>query len=118
MAEYWIAPEKSNLALAESNLNRAVARLWEEEYDLVLNNNTPVDALNLRLSEENIALSGDGLIVGALNEEERLTESNLAVLYELSGMFSPSTVLHCESDSDFNLVLIADENGRLEEDII
>lgn len=44
MSKYWIDTEKSNLALAESDLNRAVARLWEEEYNLILKNNTPVDA--------------------------------------------------------------------------
>lgn len=118
MAKYWIDPEKSTLALNANKLSSAVAKLWEEESDQLLKNNTVVDAINMYLNEENLMLVSDGLTIQTLNQEEWLTESNLSALYELSDSFAHDTRLYCESDEDFDLTLTADINGELEEDII
>lgn len=118
MAKYWTDPEKSTLALDANKLSSAVAKLWEEEADQVLKNNTLADAINLHLNAENLTLISDGLTIQTLNQEEWLTESNLSALYELSGSFAYGTTFRCESDEDFDLTLTADSNGVLEEEII
>lgn len=118
MAKYWIDPEKSTLALDANKLSSAVVKLWEEEADQLLKNNTVVDAINMYLNEENLMLVSDGLTIQTLNQEEWLTETNLSVLNELSGAFSHGTLLYCESDADFDLTLTADIDGELEEHII
>lgn len=118
MTKYWIDPEKSTLALDVNELSNVVAKLWEEETDQILKNNTLVDAINLHLNAENLTLISDGLTIQTLNQEEWLTESNLSALYELSGSFAHSTALYCESDGDFDLALTADISGELEENII
>lgn len=115
MAKYWINPEKSTLALHVNELGIAVAKLWEEEIDQILKDNTLIDAINLRLNEENLELIGDGLTIQTLNQEEWLTETNLSILYELSGSFARGTMLYCESDDDFVLTLESDINGEIEE---
>ena len=117
MTKYWIDPEKSTLALDVNELGIAVAKLWEEEIDQVIKNNTLIDAINLRLNEENLEVVSDGLDIQALNQEEWLTETNLSILYELSGSFARGTMLYCESDDDFVLTLESDINGEIEEDI-
>ena len=99
MAKYWINPEKSTLALHVNELGIAVAKLWEEEIDQILKDNTLIDAINLRLNEENLELIGDGLTIQTLNQEEWLTETNLSILYELSGSFARGTCLLYTSPS-------------------
>lgn len=118
MAKYWIDPEKSTLALDANKLSSAVVKLWEEEADQVLRDNTLVDAINLHLNAENLTLISDGFTIQTLNQEEWLTESNLSALYELSGSFTHGTTLYCESNEDFDLTLTADIDGELEEHII
>lgn len=115
MAKYWIDPEKSTLALDANKLSSAVAKLWEEA-ETTLNDNTPIEAINLYLATENLALDAD-YHINALNDAEWLTESNLATLHELSGTYIQGTVLYCESDDNFDLTLTANTDNELEEDV-
>ena len=116
MSKYWINPEQSNLQIDETKLYDAALALWEDEAEQILQTTSPVEAINQYLEPENLALDENHRIV-ALDNQEWLTETNLSTLHNLSGTFVAGTVLVCESDDNFELILTAENNGELDENI-
>ena len=119
MSNYWINPETSDLTLspAEENLHKAVKNLWEDEIETILQDNSLTQSVKKGLESENLTLDSN-LQIRTLNESEWLTETNISMLHELGGIFVTGTKLQCESDDDFELILTADHQGMLSEDII